>query len=241
MPTRTLTENRHVAMPTCMLVTVGCAKNEVDTDRMRALLLESGFEETAAPDDADVIIINTCSFLGVATQESVETVLSLAQVSTDDEDGRPRIIMCGCVPSRYGDELAPELPEVDAFVPSDQEDGIVSIARDFVRLGFEVASTGGTAKVLTASGVPCKVVRKVSEPSPNIGDMIASGEVQLMINTPFGRGTRSDGYELRLAAVRHGITYATTIAGAQAFAEAMEVARLDGLGIIALQDLPQWK
>ena len=117
---------------------------------------------------------------------------------------------------------------------------IVSIARDFVRMGFEVASTGGTAKVLAASGVPCKVVRKVSEPSPNIGDMIANGEVQLMINTPFGHGTRSDGYELRLAAVRHGVTYATTIAAAQAFAEAMEVARSDGLGIIALQDLPQY-
>ncbi|MBR3182318.1 MAG: carbamoyl-phosphate synthase large subunit [Eggerthellaceae bacterium] len=117
---------------------------------------------------------------------------------------------------------------------------IVSIARDFVRLGFEVASTGGTAKVLAASGVPCKVVRKVSEPSPNIGDMIVKGEVQLMINTPFGHGTRSDGYELRLAAVRHGVTYATTIAAAQAFAEAMEVARFDGLGIIALQDLPQY-
>ena len=114
---------------------------------------------------------------------------------------------------------------------------IVSIARDFVRLGFEVVSTGGTAKVLRACGVACREVRKVSEPSPNIGDMIASGEVDLMINTPFGHGARGDGYELRLAAVRHGVTYATTIAAAQAFAAAMEVARDDGLDIVALQDL----
>ena len=70
--------------------------------------------------------------------------------------------------------------------------------------------------------------------------MIAAGEVDLMINTPFGHGARGDGYELRLAAVRHGVTYATTIAAAQAFAAAMEVAREDGLDIVALQDLPQF-
>ena len=114
---------------------------------------------------------------------------------------------------------------------------IVAIARDFVRLGFSVVSTGGTAKVLRASGVECREVRKVSQPSPNIGDMIAAGEIDLMINTPFGHGARGDGYELRLAAVRHGVTYATTIAAAQAFAAAMEVSRTDGLDIVALQDL----
>ena len=83
-------------------------------------------------------------------------------------------------------------------------------------------------------------MRKISEGHPNVIDMIADGEVKLMVNTPFGHGSRGDGYELRLAAVRHGITYATTIAAAQALAAAMEVARDDGLGIVALQDLPQW-
>ncbi len=117
---------------------------------------------------------------------------------------------------------------------------IVSIARDFARLGFDVVSTGGTAKALSASGIPCRRVRKISEGHPNVIDMIADGEVKLMVNTPFGHGSRGDGYELRLAAVRHGITYATTIAAAQALAAAMEVARDDGLGIVALQDLPQW-
>jgi carbamoyl-phosphate synthase large subunit len=59
-----------------------------------------------------------------------------------------------------------------------------------------------------------------------------------MVNTPFGHGARGDGYELRLAAVRHGVAYATTIAAAQALAAAMETARDDGLPAIALQDLP---
>ncbi len=117
---------------------------------------------------------------------------------------------------------------------------IAAIARDFARLGFNVVSTGGTAKTLAASGVPCRKVNKVSEDHPNIADLIADGEIQLIINTPFGHGPRGDGYELRLAAVRYGVTYATTIAAAQAFAAAMEVARDEGLGIVALQDLPQW-
>ena len=100
-------------------------------------------------------------------------------------------------------------------------------------------STGGTAKTLAASGVPCRKVNKVSEGHPNIADMIADGEIKLMINTPFGHGPRGDGYVLRLAAVRHGVTYATTIAAAQAFAAAMEVVHDKGLGIVALQDLPK--
>ena len=117
---------------------------------------------------------------------------------------------------------------------------IAAIARDFARLGFNVVSTGGTAKTLAASGVPCRKVNKVSEEHPNIADLIADGEIQLIINTPYGHGPRGDGYELRLAAMRYGVTYATTIAAAQAFAAAMEVARNEGLGIVALQDLPQW-
>ena len=116
---------------------------------------------------------------------------------------------------------------------------IAAIARDFARLGFTIVSTGGTAKTLAASGVPCRKVNKVSEGHPNIADMIADGQIKLMINTPFGHGSRGDGHVLRLAAVRHGVTYATTIAAAQALAAAMEVARDDGLEIVALQDLPQ--
>ncbi|MBR0405566.1 MAG: carbamoyl-phosphate synthase large subunit [Eggerthellaceae bacterium] len=136
-----------------------------------------------------------------------------------------------------------ELPRSgDVFISVADRDkrSIAALARDFARLGFEVVSTGGTAKTLSASGVACKKVKKISEGHPNVVDMIADGEIKLMINTPFGHGPRGDGYVLRLAAVRHGVTYATTIAAAQAFAAAMEVARDKGLGVVALQDLPQW-
>ena len=77
----------------------------------------------------------------------------------------------------------------------------------------------------------------MSEGYPNIIDLIQDGKVQMIVNTPFGHGARGDGYELRLAAVSHGITYATTIAAAQALAAAMEAMREEELGIIALQDM----
>ncbi len=122
--------------PTCMLVTVGCAKNEVDTDRMRALLIGAGYDEVEDPQQADAIIVNTCSFLGIATQESVETVLSLAEVGR--ANGHAKIIMCGCVPSRYGDEIVEEMPEVDAFVNADDEDKIVTVVSSLLHQDADV-------------------------------------------------------------------------------------------------------
>ena len=112
-----------------LIVTLGCAKNEVDSDRMRALLLAAGFEETVDTGDADVAIVNTCSFLASATEESVEATLELAEERAAGVRACP-IVMCGCVPSRYGDALADELPEVAAFVRAEDEDGIVDVVRD---------------------------------------------------------------------------------------------------------------
>lgn len=123
----------------CLFVTLGCAKNEVDTDRMRALLLRAGFSEVHDVDDADVVLINTCSFLSSATTESIETTLELADDVKAGSTRRP-IIMCGCVPSRYGSQLVPDLPEVSAFVRADEEDGIVAVVSSV--LGIERERTG---------------------------------------------------------------------------------------------------
>ncbi len=109
-----------------LFVTLGCAKNEVDTDRMRSLLLRAGYEEASEAEEADAVIVNTCSFLASATSESIERTLELAEANTEGVRNRP-IVMCGCVPSRYGDDLPAELPEVAAFVRADAEDGIVSV------------------------------------------------------------------------------------------------------------------
>lgn len=127
----------------CLFVTLGCAKNEADTDRMRALLLTEGYEEADSVEDADVALINTCSFLAEATSESVETTLMLAEEVAAGVREVP-IVMCGCVPSRYGEGLEGELPEVAAFVKVDEEDGIVAIVRKV--LGQEVATEARPAE-----------------------------------------------------------------------------------------------
>lgn len=115
-----------MAHASILYITLGCAKNEVDTDRMRSLLNGAGYEEVFDAGDADAVIVNTCSFLASATSESIETTLALAEDVAEGVRGT-RIVMCGCVPSRYGDELPPELPEVAAFVRTDEEDGIVAV------------------------------------------------------------------------------------------------------------------
>jgi carbamoyl-phosphate synthase large subunit len=122
---------------------------------------------------------------------------------------------------------------------------IVPIANDLHHLGFKLVSTAGTAQAIKAAGIPVEVVRKVQEARPNIGDEIANGKIALMINTPFGQETRSDGYRLRSVAVRYGICYATTLACANAMVQAIEVAQRDKgtgseLAPVALQDLEQW-
>lgn len=117
-----------------LYITLGCAKNEVDTDRMRALLRAAGFEDAEGVQDAHAAIVNTCSFLASATEESIECTLSLAEEIAAGVRSVP-IIMCGCVPSRYEGELASELPEVAAFVRHDEEDSIVEIVTSVLGVG----------------------------------------------------------------------------------------------------------
>lgn len=141
-----------MAHASLLYITLGCAKNEVDTDRMRSLLNSAGYEEVFEASEADAVIINTCSFLASATSESIETTLALAE---DVADGvrDTRIVMCGCVPSRYGDELPEELPEVAAFVRTDEEDGIVAVMDEVLGIERDVPPFVPTVKRTVESAV----------------------------------------------------------------------------------------
>ena len=130
--------------PRVVFVTLGCAKNEVDTDRMRSLLLRAGYEEAEDVDDADAVIVNTCSFLASATSESIERTLELAEAARSGVRSLP-IVMCGCVPSRYGSELPAELPEVASFVRTDEEDAIVAVMDEVLGHTSIVPSAEGAA------------------------------------------------------------------------------------------------
>ena len=113
---------------------------------------------------------------------------------------------------------------------------IVSLAKHLQMLGFDIMCTRGTARALRAAGIPIREVLKRHEGRPNIIDHIANGEVQLVINTPFGQETRSDGYHLRAAAIRHGITNITTLPAAHAIVQAIEAVKENRLDVYALQD-----
>ena len=143
-----------------LFITLGCAKNEVDTDRMRALLLAAGFAEAVGVDDADAAIVNTCSFLASATEESVEATLELAEGRAEGVRSCP-IIMCGCVPSRYGDDLPEQLPEVAAFVKADDEDGIVGVVADVLGISVAAPVLDAGAMLRTVQGASAFV--KISE------------------------------------------------------------------------------
>lgn len=143
-----------------LFIALGCAKNEVDTDRMRALLLAAGFAEADGVDDADAAIVNTCSFLASATEESVEATLELAEGRAEGVRSCP-IIMCGCVPSRYGDDLPEQLPEVAAFVKADDEDGIVGVVADVLGISVAAPVLDAGAMLRTVQGASAFV--KISE------------------------------------------------------------------------------
>ncbi len=112
--------------PAIAFITLGCPKNEVDTDRMRAAVLSSAYGLVEDIDEADVVVVNTCSFIQDATEESLAAVLEVAGQWVPAREGR-HLVVAGCMPSRYGDELASELPEVSAFVPVGDEAGLLGI------------------------------------------------------------------------------------------------------------------
>ncbi|HVM02384.1 MAG TPA: 30S ribosomal protein S12 methylthiotransferase RimO [Acidimicrobiales bacterium] len=90
--------------------TLGCPKNQVDSDKLIGTLVADGMAPAGAPEDADLVLVNTCAFIEAARQESVDTVLALA----DARRPGARLVVTGCMAERYGAELAEALPEVDA-------------------------------------------------------------------------------------------------------------------------------
>ena len=89
--------------------TLGCPKNHVDSDKLTGLLVSQGYAPAESADDADLVVVNTCAFIEAAREESIETVLALA----DTKQKGARLVVTGCMAERYGEELAHALPEVD--------------------------------------------------------------------------------------------------------------------------------
>jgi ribosomal protein S12 methylthiotransferase len=106
------------------LESLGCSKNLVDSEVMLGLLSEGGCEIVDLPEKAGIIIINTCSFVEDAVKEAIETIYSLAREKS--EGACQYLIVCGCLPQRYGRELLKEMPEVDLFLGTGEFQNISS-------------------------------------------------------------------------------------------------------------------
>ncbi len=99
---------------TYALISLGCAKNLVNSEQMIYLMNEAGFEMVSEPDGADLVIVNTCGFIDAAKSEAIDTILEMAELKKAGKLGG--IIVTGCLSERYKAEIADELPEVDAFL-----------------------------------------------------------------------------------------------------------------------------
>lgn len=114
------------AAPSVAFITMGCAKNEVDSADMSAKLADAGYRIEVDPEQADVVIVNTCSFIQAATEESIDAVLE-ASAYENVASGKSKLIVAGCMPARYGADLESELAEASSFVPCSKEDDIVDV------------------------------------------------------------------------------------------------------------------
>ena len=124
------------------MVSLGCPKNLVDAEVMLGYLNRENYEVTTDEHQADIIIVNTCSFIKEAKQESIDTILDLADRK---HDARCRLlVVTGCLPQRYQEELAKELPEVDIFVGTG----------DYPRIAEIIAEKSGTEGQLRYTGDP---------------------------------------------------------------------------------------
>jgi ribosomal protein S12 methylthiotransferase len=106
------------------LISLGCPKNLVDSEVMLGLAHQAGHELTRDASDADVIVVNTCAFIDSAKQESVDTILEMAQHKKDG--ACRRLIVTGCLAERYRDELKKEIPEIDAILGTGEVPDIVN-------------------------------------------------------------------------------------------------------------------
>jgi carbamoyl-phosphate synthase large subunit len=131
----------------------------------------------------------------------------------------------------------PEKGTIFISVTDSDKPAATQLAARFYDLGFQVVATSGTAQAISRMGIPVRKINKIGEGSPHVVDCIRSGEVDMVINTPTGSGARADGYEIRSAAVRHGLPCLTTMTGASAASRAIFAQAQGEAEVHALQEL----
>lgn len=114
-------------------VSLGCSKNLIDTENMMGILKEKGYGIVSEPENADIIVVNTCGFIDSAKEESIEALLDMARF----KEGRCRLLVAaGCLAQRYGEEIKKELPEVDVIVGTGSYASIAEAVEEAEKKGF---------------------------------------------------------------------------------------------------------
>ena len=123
---QTQTKRRQSDLMKLLFVSLGCDKNRVDTEKMLGLLQAAGYSLVYDEAEADIILVNTCCFIGDAKEESIQTILEMAAW----KEGRCRhLIVTGCLAERYREEVLQEMPEVDAVLGTASFQEIVEVIR----------------------------------------------------------------------------------------------------------------
>jgi carbamoyl-phosphate synthase large subunit len=167
----------------------------------------------------------------------VDTVLGPEMRSTGEVMGIDRSFgVAFAKAEEAADARLPRSGTVFVSVRDRDKRAVILPVRRLAALGFRILATEGTAAALARHGVPVEVVPKVGEGSPHVGDLIAEGKVDLVVNTPSGSGPRRDGDYIRTAAVRFGVPLITTLAGLVAAVEGIEELRARETTVLSLQE-----
>ncbi|MCW2666920.1 MAG: carB [Frankiales bacterium] len=202
--------------------------------RLEGLLPRTG-DGTDLPLDAPISVKE--AVLPFGRFRGVDTVLGPEMKSTGEVMGIDRQFGTAFAKSQaaaYGE--LPTKGRVFVSVANRDKRAMIFPVKRLADLGFEVLATIGTAEVLQRNGVPCTVVGKHSEGGDSIVPRILAGEVDLVLNTPWGVGPRLDGYEIRTAAVTRGIPCITTIQAAAACVQGIEALVRGDMGVTSLQE-----
>lgn len=132
--------------------------------------------------------------------------------------------------------VLPTSGNIFVSINSRQKDGIPDLVKPLHELGFRLLATPGTARCIAAVGIPVTIVKKIAEGSPNLIDYLKNEDVSLIINTPSGKGARTDEGRIRAAAVQNGVPCITTLAAAGAAVKAMEALRTEQYEVESLQE-----
>src|SRR4051812_23276551 len=126
------------------LVSLGCAKNTVDSEGIQQLLASQGYDKVDETADADLVIVNTCGFIDAARQESIDTLLEIGQAKRPGQ----KLLATGCLTERYADEVAREIPEIDAIVGARNWQTVPRFARELTVLPSEPRQPGSSLDLM---------------------------------------------------------------------------------------------